>query len=272
MSMSFYKYISYLSVDVAIGAVISSAFVSKLLEVYVPTIVYITLGLVVWSIYTFDHLIDARKGKDQIRLPRHQFHLKHFSRISASLMIALAMILCCLFMLPSQVIIVGTALGLIVILYFISINFLNWKNVYHKEFTVALVYFSGILVGPVSSVDFTFEFSQWFYLFSFFILVLLNLLIFSKYDQQADRDNNFPSIYRVINRPLASGFIYFLMLIFTSLIGYDLLVDLTSISAILGLMFIILCFIHFYAHTNLCKSYYRYLGDGIFILPVLYLI
>lgn len=272
MPLSFYKYISYLSIDVAIGAIISSAFIGSLLKVEVPILVYVTLGLVVWSIYTFDHLIDAKKSRARSRLPRHHFHLTHFKQLAVLLLVALSAVLICIFYLPPKVILIGSALGLIVVLYFLSINLLHWRNIYHKELTVAFVYYSGVLVGPLSSLNFRIDPSNWFYLFGYFILILLNLLIFSKYDQKADRSNDFPSLFRVIKKPFTSNLIYLLMLLFSAGLVFELSKSVSTTSIVLLSMFSILCFIHFYSHTNICRAYYRYLGDGIFILPVIYLL
>lgn len=272
MPLSFYKYISYLSIDVAIGAIISSAFIGNLLNVEVPLLVYVTLGLVVWSIYSFDHLIDAKKSREGSRFPRHQFHLTHFKQLTVLLLVALSAVLVCIFYLPQKVILIGSALGLVVVLYFLSINLLHWRNIYHKELTVAFVYYSGILVGPLSSLNFRIDSSNWFYLFGYFILILLNLLIFSMYDQKADKNNDFPSLFRVVKKPYTSNLIYLLMLLFSAGLVIELSTAVSTASIILLLMFSILCFIQIYAHTTICRTYYRYLGDGIFILPVIYLL
>lgn len=270
--MSFYKYINYLSIDVAIGAVISSAFMGRLLGAEINAIVCLTLGLVTWSIYTFDHLLDAKKGEVLARLPRHNFHLKHFNLLSILLLSALSIVLVLLFFLPIRVILIGTSLGLIVILYFISINFLHWKKVYHKEITVALVYFSGIMVGPLSSPTINLETTKWFFLPGFFILILLNLLIFSMYDQKADISNNFPSIFRVLKKPNTLSLIYVLMILFVFGVVIQLINSTDYLYLITTLMFVVLCLLHFYSYSNFCKNYYRYLGDGIFLIPVIYLI
>ncbi len=41
----------------------------------------VSLGLAVWSVYTLDHLFDARLNCGRLKNLRHQFHEQHFKRL-----------------------------------------------------------------------------------------------------------------------------------------------------------------------------------------------
>ena len=69
-------YLNLLSLDVVLGAMAGMLFFSDLLEVNIAGSVYFLLGLAVWSIYTLDHLMDARSAINKPQSPRHQLHQK----------------------------------------------------------------------------------------------------------------------------------------------------------------------------------------------------
>ncbi|HEX8061295.1 MAG TPA: hypothetical protein VF473_10190, partial [Cyclobacteriaceae bacterium] len=54
-----YRTFNLLSLDVALGAVISAAFLGRILNVHILPQGYVLLGIIVWLIYTADHLLDA---------------------------------------------------------------------------------------------------------------------------------------------------------------------------------------------------------------------
>jgi len=66
--------------------VICASFFARLLDVAILPQGLISLGLTVWIIYTADHLLDAKKFKNKMRLTeRHRFHQRHFKVITASI-------------------------------------------------------------------------------------------------------------------------------------------------------------------------------------------
>src|SRR5690606_1730538 len=73
-----YQYVNILSLDVAAGAVIGSAFFAHLFGAHVAPIVYVALALTVWVVYTLDHLRDARSIPGVAATDRHRFHQQYF--------------------------------------------------------------------------------------------------------------------------------------------------------------------------------------------------
>ncbi|MEQ8926000.1 MAG: hypothetical protein RLO81_09330 [Fulvivirga sp.] len=270
MSLPIYRTISNLSIDVALGAVITSAFLASVLNVHVDSITYIVLGCVVWSIYTFDHLLDAKKVKGNISLMRYEFHRNHFNMLSIALALSLMVTSILIFYLPGKILLLGTVLGLMVIVYFITVHLSPGRKVYHKEITAALVYFSGTLIGPLGSFEEAIEIKHIQLLICYFILIILNLVIFSNFDKAADESNDFPSIYRVIDNKKVRYGIVSLSLIFLFLLT-NVYFNFGGFTAILLLlMFAVLEAIYLFANHPTMVKYYRVLGDGIFLLPVLY--
>ena len=71
-------YANILSLDVVAGALAGMLFFSDLLGVEVSGKAFVVLALAVWSIYTFDHLWDAKSTKNIPRSDRHYFHYRNF--------------------------------------------------------------------------------------------------------------------------------------------------------------------------------------------------
>ena len=71
------SYFRLLSLDVVLGACVSTLFVAKYLGVVLPNLVVVALGVAVWVIYTTDHLLDGSKAVSTPLTRRHQFHQKN---------------------------------------------------------------------------------------------------------------------------------------------------------------------------------------------------
>src|SRR4051812_9177927 len=80
-AVRYYRIFNLLSLDVALGAVISAAFLGRILHVNILPQGFILLGIVVWLIYTADHLLDAWSMREAATSERHRFHQKNFISI-----------------------------------------------------------------------------------------------------------------------------------------------------------------------------------------------
>lgn len=89
-----------LSLDAPVVAMAWLCLLSKCWSMYHPTVVYVVLGLAVWSVYVLDRVFDATvRGLDHNRLEeRHRFHLRHRKwLVTAALMagvLAITLALC----------------------------------------------------------------------------------------------------------------------------------------------------------------------------------
>ena len=61
----FYRLFNLLSLDIALGSVCMTYFVSLVLNVQSPAIFYFLLGQAVWLVYLLDHIYDSRKNNGE---------------------------------------------------------------------------------------------------------------------------------------------------------------------------------------------------------------
>ena len=265
--MKVYRYIQVLSLDVVAGACISALYIADLLEIALPTLVLAALGISVWLIYTIDHLLDAYKIDNPTTF-RHQFHKKNakFLLVCCAL-VALGGAWITLY-LPYNVISSGVIILVIVFIYFLSLYMLRNKIVLHKELTVAAVYATGILVPSMTILP-DYNLNTLAILFSiFFLLALGNVLIFSIYDEEADRNDGHVSITLAFGSNKVDNITYAILV--TGIIGSFMV--LREQFLVFPAMFLVLVSILFFRNYFVRNELYRAFGDGIFLLPAITLL
>ena len=182
-----YRFINILSLDVAAGAVICALFFAKIFDVVILPYGIISLGLTVWTIYTADHLIDARKVKQPASTERHRFHQRYFKTLFGLLVIAAIIDASQLFFIRKTVFVVGLALAFIIVIYFLLQRNLRFL----KELIGALLYTGGVLLIPWSVKNTSYDSAQLILITQFVITALINLLLFSWFDKSQDeRDHH----------------------------------------------------------------------------------
>ena len=168
--VKFLKYINILSIDVILASLAIAFMIDELHSLSMHWSVYGALGSMVWLIYTFDHLMDAKSiGRDLVS-DRHQFHRTYFKQIVyiwSCILVLSAIVL--LPFLPNRTILYGVFASTFVVVHFMLVKMLGSKLAIwiQKEFGVALVFTLGVFVGPISylkgfNVDFVFEFLRLF--------------------------------------------------------------------------------------------------------------
>ena len=266
-----FKSYSLLSVDVAWGGVISSMFLSHFTLTQSSVVANTILGLVIWSIYTFDHLLDVKKSKANQLSERLLFHRKHSRLLTKVLILTIIVIGILLPFIPSTTLLYGSILSCIVLIYFLSIHFLNSKFIVHKELIIAIIYTAGIGLGPISQMNEPFSKIQLLIIGIFFIIVLFNLLVFSLMDKKEDLSAKFPSFVMAAGEPIT-----LIVLKSLGLLGVLLIICLMALGSLketllLTLMFGVLQLIFWKRDNVHIVKYYRYAGDGIFLFPIFYL-
>ncbi len=273
--MVLYRYIDALSLDVVLGAVISSLFFAKLLNVTLPPIILATLALAIWTIYTMDHLWDAHRSQNPARTFRHQFHQKHFIVLLVLVVLGIAFGMVMLWYLPTTTRIWGIVLMLVVIGYFVILR-LQQNQQYHKEMLVALVFTCGVLLGPYSLYRGVLTVPYALVIMQFAALAFSNLLVFSYFEIEIDRNQNFGSLARSIGestiRSLALGLLIMIMLsVSVCWFIWSELDVIKNSQWIIMLMTFSLIAISKWPGLFRKDDRYRFLGDGIFFIPVLVL-
>jgi hypothetical protein len=264
-----YKLINILSLDVAAGAMVCSSFFARLTNVDILPQGLISLGLTVWIIYTADHLLDARKLKQEASTERHRFHQQHFKLLSLLLLIAIIIDATQIYFIRSMVFVSGLELAFLVGVYFLvqrQIGFL-------KELLGTLLYTGGVLLVPYSLNN------QWsletiLLIIQFGIIVWINLLLFSWIDKPRDEKDRHRSFATIFGLRLTKMILIFLFVVVTILSAVQLAFFLPDVKTIgtLTLMAIVLLMIFLNKDYFEKEDRYRLLGDAVFLLPILYLI
>lgn len=264
-----YRFLNILSLDIVIGTVICALFFGKLFNVNILPFGLISLALTVWIIYTADHLLDARMIGHEASSERHRFHQKHFKLLLIIMFLALLIDLIAISFARKQVIVWGFYLGAVVFIYLLFQRYLKFL----KELFVALLYTCGVLLPSVAVTTVKLNLSYIIIVVQFFLIALINLLLFSWHDKDKDRADLQHSFVTVSGRELTTTCIYCLGLI-NILLTFRLLFTIfeTKPVFILGVMNISLLAIFTFREAMQQNYKYRLLGDAVFLLPVLYLL
>lgn len=265
-AIRFYQVLNKLSIDVAFGAMVCSAFFASLYAVTVDSITFVCLGISVWLIYTVDHLLDAKIIKESASTNRHRFHQEYFNLVMWVAIGFLAVLLVLLSFIDLSVLYGGSILSSVVVLYFLVQRRLTML----KEMLGAILYTTGVLL-PV----FTLSKDFMDILFSgpvilFFATALVNLVLFSWFDNDTDLQDKQPSIANTIGERSAKGVIYFLFMLF--IIAAGVLSHAESFRVILvfatmnSILFLIFLCPNWFAQNDR----YRMVGDAVFFIPLIH--
>ncbi|MEZ5083436.1 MAG: hypothetical protein R2750_08310 [Bacteroidales bacterium] len=188
---SFWGLFNMLSIDVAIGAILSGLFVQIIIPFNVNWVYWIILSLSVWIIYTADHLVDAYRLKANAHTDRHLFHYKNFRRILIAIVLLSMIVLnLVIFYLPTTVFYYGLGIGIFSLLYFFLLH-VNKSSVFlQKEIIVAIIYTLGIWGVPLILNNFSIDLYRILLLFGFFILALADILLLSYFELDSDIKDN----------------------------------------------------------------------------------
>lgn len=271
------KIAQILSLDVVLGAIISSMFVAKFLSVYLPFSHYSALGIAVWLIYTADHLADARKIRHRAHSARHRFHQRYFKAVSIAWFIVALLGLYNLSYLPRQLVILGLSLAALVGMYFLLIRLLPRPRFFHKEFVIAFLYASGIFLAPLYQLSERPGFLIMLFFMQYLLLALINVLLISWYEKdidQADGHSSFVTLTGVKKSKLTISICQTLLYVSIALgiFYYPAFEKFLLFQSILLLMGITLHSISRKPNYFTESERYRYWADAVFYFPIIYLL
>ncbi|PZX53198.1 hypothetical protein [Algoriphagus chordae] len=271
-----YQRITWLSIDVVLGAMAGMLFFAKALRVDLAWQEYVLLGMAVWCIYTADHLMDARKLASDHVEDRHHFHLIYQKPlvILLGLVGAAGLFWAIQFFGFSHELYFGAGLGLLILGIMLAVRKLASKQVRLKELSSAIFYVIGISWLPwyeTAQIDYT-----WI-AFALTILYMglayLNLIMLSSLDIESDNAAGFSSIATIIPqerlnpriRQLATG------LIAAAFLG---LLFVNSLYKILPALFLIMLLIHYlsFFKSDLRPEQVRMRMEIAFLIPALLLL
>lgn len=268
------RLIRHLSIDVALGAAVMMAFTAKVFDVEVEGIYYFLLSLITWLIYTTDHLMDARNIPHEASTPRHRFHQVHYKPILSAAIIGLFLFIS---LIPRETgeLLFRLALGLagMVLLYFLSLIWARKTKFRYvlKEVFIALCYTLGVALVP-TFLAWPLEIPEFIFLLLIFLLALANLFIFSVREMKVDFQDENPSAIRFMGLKtlkLILQIVLWLQLSGSLYLFWKHAIAEGAVLLGMNLILMLLC----YSPERFAKNEtYRLMGDGIFLLPAIWLI
>lgn len=266
-----------LSLDVVLGAVISSMFVASFMGVKVPPSHLSAMAIAVWLIYTADHLSDAKTVSHPASTVRHRFHQKYFQPIAFGGVFVAVLGLYNITFLPFTLVLWGALISLLVSLYFILIRLLPKRVLFHKELMIALLYVAGIFLAPLHQLQFIIQTPELLLMAQYFLLALTNVLLISWYEYDTDLADGHQSFVITVGLTTGIRSIHFCMAIFyiTMLTVFFALPDFQEAlpyQFVLLLMGISLHMIAVKQEFFAADERYRWAADAVFCYPVIYLL
>lgn len=137
-----------LSLDVVAGAACGGLLAEHMAGARMLPGWWIALLAAVWSIYTGDHLLDARHATETLNTFRHDFHRRHARSLGVALVIVMSIGLAAALTLRPPVRLFGVTLSIAVLVYLASAQGAILPRL-PKEPVAGLLYAAGIWGGPL---------------------------------------------------------------------------------------------------------------------------
>jgi hypothetical protein len=260
-----------LSLDVVLGAICCNVMFWKLSvsDAQLPIPIVSILGFSVWIVYILDRILDNQKIENSLS-ERHSFHQKYANYLWILIGIFTLICIVLLFFIPLKITLFGILTLSLTAIYLFVISEIQLKNPLQilKEPITAIVYTSGVF-GTTILQDFSVI--NLGIGFIFLIIVFQNLLLFSLSEIKQN-----PSIYNLASRwgiSFSNKFILFLSVtvLILGLFFFNIASNQYQSKVIICeiLMSFILLIINQLDHFFLINDRYRWVGDGIFLLPLL---
>ncbi|MEM7110256.1 MAG: hypothetical protein AAF519_18665, partial [Bacteroidota bacterium] len=199
------------------------------------------------------------------------FHKKYFTLLGWLIVICTLVSIALLFIINAKTLLWGVALTGGVFVYLCTIHLIKMKWLLHKELVIGSIYTAGVLIGPLSVFEGSLSIGFFLCVAVFFLVALKNLLIFSLYDIGFDNHAGLSSVATILGTQPIRRLIAIISILIgcISISGYIYFEHLLFL--ILFLMAIPLFIIFRFSETLFCQLNFRYIGDAVFLMPVLFL-
>ncbi len=226
------------------------------------------LGITVWLIYVLDRLLDNQKG-NLIFTERHLFHQSNQRILWFCVMICTCICAGLLFLIPFAIIKFGILIALITGFYLLAVNQVSSENSFqhYKEPLTAFVYTAAVW-GTASLHHF--DFSTVFLGLIFMLIAFQNLLLFSFFElENFPKTNNLAKFLGKKSSKYIIFGIFFTIIIIGSfsfvILNYPYQYRVLSVEIMMSFSLIL---IMYFQNITLPYDRFRWLGDGIFLLPL----
>ncbi len=261
-----YRYINLLSLDVAGGAAISALFFAKAFNVVVYPQGICLLALTVWLVYTADHLLDARRVPHEASSPRHQFHQRHFVILFFCVVAVALLCLALVFYVRPSIIQAGLGFSVGVVLYLL----VSHKLVRMKEWLGGLFYAGGVMLPVWAVKQATFSWAEILLMAQFLGVVWINLVLFAWFSYAEDRADKLPSLVTALGLKRSEQMLIVLFCLQGLLLCWPVGFGSERIILIAMTAALLILFVKPAYFSK--QEKFRWVGDGIFFLPLIYLL
>ena len=260
-----------LNLDVVLGALVCNLMFWKLPsgKEQISTHSVIILGISVWLIYVLDRLLDNQKGA-LIFTERHLFHQSNKRFLWFCVMICTAICAGLLFFIPFDIIKFGIVIALMTGIYLLIVNQVSIENAFqhYKEPLTAFVYTAAVWgTASINHLDMV----TCFLGFVFFLITFQNLLLFSFFELKNFPETN--NLAQFLGKKSSKNIIFGIFLVIIVLGGFSFVILAKNYQYKVLFLEVLMSFClvlitHFQSFTRQHDSF-RWLGDGIFLLPSL---
>ncbi len=272
-------YYHLLSIDVLLGVLAGAIMAVKITGIHPGLAWWFILPFSVWWIYLTDHYIDGLRHRELTKNPRHLFFFKNrYSVLLVLILISLINMVLILVYLPVSIILFGCIAGLIVIFYLAGVKFLRTQNyfTFPKEIIVAVLYVGGVW-GSLMFYDLRdFNYDWLILIIAYFLVTVINLFIYSFYEEKTDIEDEQITIFTYFGRKKAKIIMDIWLLISFVFVIYHIVRKVDAIMELYALMLILIMLISqtilIYFSSYFAKNYkYRWMNEGVFLLPATFL-
>ncbi|MCH7410917.1 hypothetical protein MM239_16025 [Belliella sp. DSM 111904] len=270
-----YRYFNLLSIDVVCGSIAGMYLFAHLLRTPLNYETYFLLALVVWLIYTLDHLVDAKNAKNNPSTARHAFHLKYSKTLWGMIFLAFLSIISLLIFCDSlHVLIFPGVLVAVSITFFLLISqFCIKKLSFLKEFIIAIGYVVGISLAPIVTYKTYLPQEAYYIAGLYFLVAYINLLMLSYADRKSDQKDGFVAITQWLDNVSLKGLITGVSVV-GFLFAIGLLISFRSYFHIYTSILLLILMFHIWLFFVKSKPIYqiRMLTEASFMLPAMLLL
>ena len=236
-------------------------------QISMPSVVI--LGITVWLIYVLDRLLDNQKSSI-IFTERHLFHQSNKRFLWFCVMICTAICAGLLFFTSLDIIEFGIVIALITGFYLLIVNQVSTENPFqhYKEPLTAFVYTAAVWgTASLHHLDMI----TYFLGFVFFLITFQNLLLFSFFELENFPETN--NLAQFLGKKSSKNIIFGIFLVIIVLGGFSFVIlaknyqyKVLLVEILMSFCLILITYFQSFTRQN---ERFRWLGDGIFLLPLL---
>jgi 4-hydroxybenzoate polyprenyltransferase len=269
----------WLCIDIAAGSVACAIMAARVCNAVMPLSWYLLVPLAVWVIYLSDHVYDSRHTGYAGKIERDRFYIRHAIAINCLIgILLLGSLFILLIRIDWQIIFFGCIMLAFTCLYMILyiLNSRNWIRWYPKEIMISTIYSLGIWGLPLMKAAGSHSIQPLLTFVVFFLLVLSNTMIFSRYEHEADKEAGSFSLSIAFGRPRVV-FLVNILLCLSATVCIGLILPgsewhTREVPGILSIMLLVLAAVNNFPQYFALHRRYAFTADGIFLLPFLLLI